>query len=135
MDTNVPFRYKLVMCFALKNYLENKKVSSEQFADQIGCSRVAVVRYVSGARIPSKKIMKKIVETTDGAVQPNDFYELPAAPCSHGLAGGKPRHDALRIAPASLSKEEEAGGRSATPSGFLESDLRQIELFHAGAAS
>ncbi|MCR9256203.1 MAG: helix-turn-helix transcriptional regulator [Alphaproteobacteria bacterium] len=34
-------------------------------------------RYVTGKTIPRPETMARIVEVTGGAVQPNDFYDLP----------------------------------------------------------
>lgn len=58
----------------LSKFLDDHGLSDADFAAQIGVSRVAVSRYRSGARIPARDVMSRIVDATGGAVQPNDFY-------------------------------------------------------------
>lgn len=63
----------------LKTWLQDKGVSYAEFARRIGASNGKVVqRYAERERMPEPTMMTKIVEATDGAVQPNDFYDLPA---------------------------------------------------------
>ena len=56
------------------DYLKAKNLPQVRLAELIGVTEAAMSRYVAG-RIPTPKILKKIVVATDGAVQPNDFYE------------------------------------------------------------
>lgn len=63
----------------LSEYLATSQTSVEEFARCIGVhEKVSVRRYLSGARIPARPIMVRIVQATDGAVQPNDFYPVAA---------------------------------------------------------
>lgn len=61
----------------LKEFLNSKKISIEDFAQEMGLSYAAVRQYVNAGRVPTPKIMRKIINITGGAVQPNDFYEQP----------------------------------------------------------
>ena len=58
----------------LGDYLATNKISATEFASRIDATQAAVSRYVTGKRIPEPAIMAKIVQVTDGAVTPNDFY-------------------------------------------------------------
>lgn len=58
----------------LAQYLEANNLNPSAFAAIIEVSSEAVSRYRDGERIPSRDIMQRIVETTGGAVTPNDFY-------------------------------------------------------------
>ena len=66
----------------LADYLSQHGLTVTVFGERIGVSHASVVRYNNGQRFPSQKTMQKIVDVTAGAVQPNDFYDLPdhAAP-------------------------------------------------------
>ncbi|WP_439813998.1 helix-turn-helix domain-containing protein [Zavarzinia sp. CC-PAN008] len=52
----------------------------EEVAEKIGRHHSSVSRYERGTRMPDPEAMAAIVRETGGAVQPNDFYTLPAAP-------------------------------------------------------
>lgn len=47
-------------------------------AKRIGCSEAALSRYENG-RVPSPDVMQKIIDATEGAVTPDDFFDLPSA--------------------------------------------------------
>jgi hypothetical protein len=60
----------------LDQFLENHNVTADQFALEIGAShRATIYRWINGTRIPSPVFMQRIVESTGGKVQPQDFYE------------------------------------------------------------
>ena len=59
-----------------QTYISLKGMSQEQFAQRIGVKQKSVSRYAAGERVPHPKIMSDIYSATDGAVEPNDFYEL-----------------------------------------------------------
>jgi len=44
-----------------------------------GCQESAVRKWRTGARIPRRKSLKRILEITEGAVTPADFLLGPAA--------------------------------------------------------
>ena len=60
----------------LQTYISLKGMSQEQFAQRIGVKQKSVSRYAAGERVPHPKIMSDIYSATNGAVEPNDFYEL-----------------------------------------------------------
>jgi putative transcriptional regulator len=61
----------------LDTYLEQAGLTHGQFAEMIGCEQPTITRFTKG-RVPSPDLMRKIVEATDGAVTPNDFFDLDA---------------------------------------------------------
>lgn len=61
----------------LRDWRKSRGVSPEELAERLGCHRTTVVRYEL-RRVPDPEMMRKIVLVTDGAVQPNDFYDLGA---------------------------------------------------------
>ncbi len=63
----------------LKSYLDVKSITYSAFARQIGTSAEAVRRYAERARVPTQDVMRRIHAVTEGAVQPNDFFDLPPA--------------------------------------------------------
>jgi|TARA_R100000008_G_scaffold67408_1_gene44459 transcriptional regulator with XRE-family HTH domain len=61
----------------LQSYMATKGLSEKQFAQRIGVKQGTVSRYATRDRVPHPKIMADIYSATGGAVEPNDFYELP----------------------------------------------------------
>lgn len=61
----------------LDEYLNKTGMTHSDFAKLIGCEQPTVTRYVKG-RIPSRDVILRISQVTNGAVTPNDFYDLPA---------------------------------------------------------
>ncbi len=64
----------------LKDWLETKGVNNPEFAKRIDRTAEAVRRYAEGLRIPDRDTMPLIVRETGGDVQPNDFFDITAAP-------------------------------------------------------
>lgn len=64
----------------LAAWLSERKISQAAFAEMIGSSQSQVARFAADARIPNRPTMLRIVEVTDGAVGPNDFYDASADP-------------------------------------------------------
>jgi len=58
----------------LKDWLAWKQMPQEAFAKLIGVTQPTVTTWVSGSGIPRRDAMAKIIETTERAVQPADFY-------------------------------------------------------------
>ena len=56
-------------------YLKEKQITQEQAALELETNQANVSRWVIGQVIPNRETMKKIVEWSDGKVQPNDFYQ------------------------------------------------------------
>ena len=46
-----------------------------ELALKIGVTEGSMSRYENGERIPTREILQRIKAVTDGAVQPNDFYD------------------------------------------------------------
>lgn len=73
----------------LSRYLDEQKISGAEFARRIGVeSRMTVLRYASGERIPRPDVMRRIAEETAGAVSPNDFFDAPE-PAHQGRKPGR----------------------------------------------
>jgi len=62
----------------LKTYLDRTGVSRVQFAAQIGVTPEAVRKYLGGDRIPTREVMERIAEVTNGEVTANDFFGIAA---------------------------------------------------------
>lgn len=62
----------------LATYLKANAIRPAAFAESIGVDTSTVYRLKGDGQIPSPEIMRKIVDATGGAVQPNDFYDLAA---------------------------------------------------------
>lgn len=60
----------------LKDYLKAAGMTRAEFAKMVGCEQPTVSRYLRG-RVPAPEVMARIVAATNGAVTPNDFYNLP----------------------------------------------------------
>ena len=58
----------------LKSYLKLFEISNIDFSKKIGISSVSLSRYISGERLPEKKILNKIFKLTEGLVDANDFF-------------------------------------------------------------
>ena len=60
----------------LKKWREANKLSSADAAELIGVSPVTLWRWESGRSIPPEREMRAVLNATDGAVTPNDFFGL-----------------------------------------------------------
>lgn len=60
----------------LITYLEKNSIEPPAFAKKLKVSGEAVRLWLCGERIPNRECMKAIFKTTDGKVEPNDFYEF-----------------------------------------------------------
>ena len=58
----------------LKEWLDKKGLTQDQFAVQCGFSKGAVAKWVSGERFPRLEAMQKIEKITDGSVTVQDFF-------------------------------------------------------------
>ena len=59
----------------LRQYFTANNLDIASFAKSIGVSPEAVRLWLAGKRVPRRRLLKRIVEATDGAVQANDFHE------------------------------------------------------------
>lgn len=66
----------------LSEYLKRQNITATTFAETIGRDKSTVTRLCNGDRRPDPDTMAVILEKTGGAVQPNDFFDVPdqAAP-------------------------------------------------------
>jgi len=62
----------------LDKFLEDNPEVAKGFAGRIKVTRQALSRYRAGERIPEREPMQAIYVETDGEVDPNSFYDLPA---------------------------------------------------------
>lgn len=62
----------------LKQYLDNPDRTASLIAATAGVSVSTITRASEGITIPSRDLMQKIFDATEGAVTPNDFYGLAA---------------------------------------------------------
>ena len=60
----------------LAEWRRNAGLTQQELADRLGCILTTVARYETGLRTPEGPMMLKIFDVTDGAVQPNDFFDL-----------------------------------------------------------
>lgn len=58
----------------LAKYIELRGISQREAAEQLGVSKSAMNYWCSGTQIPRPADMRRIVEWSNGAVMPNDFY-------------------------------------------------------------
>lgn len=62
----------------LAQWRRSQDMTQEALAIELGCTTVTVARYEAGARLPGPATMIELFILSGGAVQPNDFYALPA---------------------------------------------------------
>lgn len=58
----------------LTEFLVRKGIAPKEFAEQIGTTDAAVRLYAFHGRVPTPKIMRRVIKATDGQVMPNDFF-------------------------------------------------------------
>jgi transcriptional regulator with XRE-family HTH domain len=63
----------------LEAFMKDRQWDAAAVASAVGVSPEAVRKWLRGERIPRPAQMRRIVEVTDGAVQPADFYTRPEA--------------------------------------------------------
>jgi len=77
----------MIAGMTLDEYLRSRDIPEQAFAAAIGVSQPAVHRYRRGMRRPSKPVMTRIVASTGGMVQPNDFHAADMGPAPAGPKG------------------------------------------------
>lgn len=65
----------IIYIMRLHDYIKQNKINVTEFAKKCGVQRNAIHKIMRGGR-PRHDTLKKIVENTNGIVQPNDFYNL-----------------------------------------------------------
>jgi len=61
----------------LDEYLRANGIKEEAFATDAKVSQAAISRYRTGKRKPRADVMQRIIFASRGAVQANDFFEIP----------------------------------------------------------
>lgn len=73
----MPLMVKALDDHPLRNWRKSQGLTLDQAARKVGTVRQVWSDWERGRRRPSSVTMAKIYRLTGGAVQPNDFYELP----------------------------------------------------------
>jgi hypothetical protein len=60
----------------LNEFLSSRNTSMGDFAKAVGTTTATISRIADGTVLPRKSLMKRIYDTTDGKVTPNDLYGL-----------------------------------------------------------
>lgn len=63
----------------LRDWLNWKNMSPLDFARLTGFEPATIRTWVKGNRVPRYSAGRRIAKVTEGAVMPNDFYDLPEA--------------------------------------------------------
>lgn len=93
----------------LQNYLALNAVKQKDFAARIGENQTCVNRYCLGQRIPRPDVMRKIFCETNGAVTPNDFFDLPVNAASDVVsAAAEPAADGVAEGVAAFPADDDA---------------------------
>lgn len=62
----------------LADYLKQSSLNRSQFARLIGVSPETVRRYIDLGRVPTPKVMNRIIEETGGKVTADAFFKVAA---------------------------------------------------------
>lgn len=62
----------------LQDYLKQRNLTHEEFAELIGCDRTTVTRWLDGSRMPSARWAQMIEVRTEGKVKAKDLRLPPA---------------------------------------------------------
>lgn len=71
---------KVSACHMLRRWRMNEGLSQEDAAAKVGVVRKTWHQWEAGDAIPKREAMSSLYLLTGGAVQPNDFYDLPVVP-------------------------------------------------------
>lgn len=69
----------------LSAYLKERELTASEFASRIDRSISTVTRAARGEVMPDPETMRRIATETGGAVQPNDWYDIPTSKANTGL--------------------------------------------------
>lgn len=78
--------YRNIGCFVLGRavklaaFRKSKGWTQAELGSRLGCSQayVSQIERATDPLIPGPELMGRIFEVSEGAVEPNDFYQLPA---------------------------------------------------------
>ena len=100
----------------LRQYLKVKNLTAEKFGILTGVSKHAVGKWCRRERFPRPEVMSKIIEVTEGAVGPEDFYEASEQPSRRGSIKKKD----LKPGPRALSNPRKSGTGTKAPQGPID---------------
>ncbi|QRY69200.1 helix-turn-helix transcriptional regulator [Ensifer sp. PDNC004] len=60
----------------LETYISDNDLTHEAFGKLVGATQVTINRYVNGKRFPSRDMMRRIHEATEGQVTVSDWFEM-----------------------------------------------------------
>lgn len=70
----------------LGDYLRSRKIRAVHFAPLIGVDPSTLSPIINHGTVPKPDTVVAIYVATNGAVEPNDFYDLPALPAAGAAA-------------------------------------------------
>lgn len=93
----------------LNEFLALNAVKQKDFAARIDERATAINKYCLGQRIPRIDVMRKIFDATNGAVTPNDFFDLPVNAASDVVsAAAEPAADGVAEGVAAFPADDDA---------------------------
>lgn len=69
----------------LRAYRSMVAMTQSELAKRLGVTELSVIKYESGANVPSPETMRRIFQVSGGAVAPNDFYDLESVEVNNRL--------------------------------------------------
>ncbi|WP_146006390.1 helix-turn-helix domain-containing protein [Cohaesibacter celericrescens] len=61
----------------LASYLARENITLTEAGHRFGCADTTISRIINDNRPPSSELMQRIIDKTNGALLPNQFYRLP----------------------------------------------------------
>ena len=58
----------------LKAWRKQQRITQQQLADILGCTKITVSNWERGARIPKAKFLMKLIKLSKEKVTANDFF-------------------------------------------------------------
>ena len=69
--------YARLPAMKLGDWISQRGITPTDFARRIDRAPSTVTRLIAGDTLPDRDTVKRIFGATDGAVTPNDFFDLP----------------------------------------------------------
>lgn len=70
----------------LDEWIKQEALTDAEFGAKIGRDRTTVSRIRREKTCPDPATMQAIVDATGGAVEPNDFFDIPAQPAEPAIS-------------------------------------------------
>lgn len=109
----------------LNEYVKRKRLTHEQFAGLVGCTRAAVTRWLSGSRAPSPRWVTIILRKTKGAVSVQDLRSVAS------VGPGFKLHDAIVRRGLTIQQAAKLIGMSRNTLSSYIKDACQVSKEHA----